>query len=264
MKKKTKEEQDSEEKAFEDWQKTIRTEKTLKKKADVLEDFWNITDDIDDDEKFLRDYILNERWKEDSKPGLREKKNWGRGRGGVVFCEGGNFFFLSFFLFFFFFVLGFLSYYFLFLGDLDIDSEDEEEDEKAEKFENAYNFRFALFSFSFLFPFPTFLLFSIPFLFFFTLPLSSLFSSFLSFRHEEGGDLNNVVGHSRNQPESMRNDQSKRKSQRERKKEKEREEKVKRQEELKRLKNFKRKEMEKKLMMAAEIAGLDVEKEVCC
>ena len=69
VKKKTKQEKESEERAFEDWQKTIRTEKTLKKKADVLEDFWNITDDIDDDEKFLRDYILNERWKEDSKPG---------------------------------------------------------------------------------------------------------------------------------------------------------------------------------------------------
>lgn len=41
-----------------------------------LESYWKITDDIDENEKFLRDYILNERWRENpkDKEGLKDQR----------------------------------------------------------------------------------------------------------------------------------------------------------------------------------------------
>lgn len=61
---------ESDELAFLQWKESLKKEGKLAEKADVLEKFWNITDDIDDDERFLRDYILNERWREKSEKGV--------------------------------------------------------------------------------------------------------------------------------------------------------------------------------------------------
>lgn len=105
--------------------------------------------------------------------------------------------------------------------ETEVDDEDSEHLEEADRFEMEYNFRYC---FLFLFLFLTCFIF------------------FCLFRHAEPGvgERDNVLGYSREQPDSLRKTKSKRKKQRERKQEREELEKVRKAEEIKRLKAMKR------------------------
>ena len=108
VKKKSEEERAKEAAEMEEWKKKHQSELLPETERGALQRYYSDTKNLDENDKFLRDYILNRRWDDTS-----------TGSAGMLFPSNqtGN-------------------------TDRVNDDEDREEVEKAEEFEKAYNFRF--------------------------------------------------------------------------------------------------------------------------